>query len=170
MARTPKDPSTQQQPKFERIFTTSQEVIHDLFILEPAKMLKNIAIQGLVDYTPVVHQHFFHTYDSDGLPQTFCSPIGGHFHEITVSLDPETGSPIAKCSPPLIWGKKKDLKSGKFKRALIPANEDDQHTHEVSYLRSQKIPKRVKSVEAAKIQIMEAQKSSEKPGLEHGSL
>lgn len=136
-----------------RVFRQTQTLHHDLFILTPERMLKDVSLQKDGEpesLVPVQHQHFFHTIDSQGRKLTYCSPIGGHFHEIEVIDQGEGQPPLVKCiSGPLKWAMKK--KGGKFRRVTVPANDFDNHTHDMQYLQSEKITPRKANVEAAKV-------------------
>ena len=135
-----------------RIFNNQVTIHHDLFVLAPAMMSKNLAKKGVVpDIERVVHQHFFHTVDSDGRKQNTCSPIGGHFHEITV-VTPANGAnpPELLCGPPVTYAPVKD-EYGVVKRQL-QAVPHDTHTHEMIYRKSDVISLRAKSVEAAQFE------------------
>ena len=142
---------------------TAQNVIHDLYKLLVAQMLKNTAQDNQPpNYAPAEHCHFFHTVTSDGKTQNTSSTIGGHFHvmeivtpEQTVTTTDENGNQITetiaavyKCSPPMAYYAKKN-KYGQAVKTLMLANEDDMHTHEVQYWSSEKIQLRQKNFEAA---------------------
>lgn len=130
------------KPKFKWKGTT--EFRHDLFKLELSHFKKNISYQK---YTPqlhdVEHVHFYHSHDSKGRPQKYCSAVGGHFHEMTVEVTP-SGDLVAKSGPALKHVVKRQ-KNGKPKTLIekvtfYDGDEDnkffDEHTHEVMYLES----------------------------------
>lgn len=108
-----------------RILNKSVEFISDTFKLMPIAMLKNIGIDGRSKMiVPIEHCHIFHSYDSMGKKMKLCNHVGGHSHEITISVD-KNGNFIAKCSPPI-------QNSGSEK--IIP---EDKHTHVVEYIKSE---------------------------------
>lgn len=141
----------------------AHSVIHDLYKLLVAPMLKNTSQDGQApNYVPAEHCHFFHTVTSDGKEQNTSSTIGGHFHvmeivtpEQTFITKDENGNDVTetiaavyKCSAPMAYFAKKN-RYGQVVKTLMLANEDDMHTHEIQYIKSEKIPQRVKNFEAA---------------------
>jgi len=143
------------EPKQPRVFKSTTTLHHDLFVLHPSQMMKDKRLDKTgypdeEDLIGVAHQHFFHTIDSQGRKQLYCSPIGGHFHEIIIKEKGEGEPPeIVEVSGPMKWGMKK--KGGKYKRVAVPVNEYDKHTHEIKYLQSEKVTPRKANVEAAKV-------------------
>ena len=119
-------------------------------------MIKN---EGLPDHTPESeplsftrwpHVHPFRTVDSNGNKHAACAPIGGHHHIIEMKPDPKGGAPIiVGMSGPM---KKKWVKRG-GRRILIdaPVNDFDFHTHDMLYVRSEKILARAHNAEAARV-------------------
>jgi len=88
------------EPKFK--MKGSRTIFHHLFRAQLADFLKNKSFKkDQPDITKVPHVHFYHTCNSTGKPQQFTAAVGGHFHEVTWSLDPISGEPVAKCGPPL---------------------------------------------------------------------
>lgn len=144
----------------ERVYSTGQDIDHDLFKLESAEMLKNISSLPPPTFEPTAHCHFFHTVDSDGRKQELCAAVGGHFHKMEVINT--GGVPIVKCGPPIKWGTYKD-RYGNQTRALVRFLDDDNHTHEVRYLKSEKIKLRSVSIEATKIVAADANRISGMP-------
>lgn len=135
--------------RVDRRLKQSQKTWHDLFKLDLQFMRKNIngdlPTPNIVD---VEHVHFFHTVDSDGRPQDKCSPIGGHFHRMKVI-------PQGPGKPPLVQCVSGPLKMAKRGNKVVEAPvEDDDHVHAVSYIDSQEIEIRKKSVVAAQVQAM----------------
>ena len=126
--------------KFETVF-------HDLFQLEVTETLKNEAPYDPTlgpdkqshspQWREVKHKHFFHTCDSDGKKFKYSAPSAGHFHEVQVFED-EDGGLRAECGPPMVMhlGKPHPYRN-------------DKHKHEVSYVESEEIAKRVRSGAAA---------------------
>ena len=123
--------------KVNRRYTGEFEIDTDTFKLERANMIKNL---GVDDKNPIAvpaeHCHFFHTYDSNGKKMTRASAIGGHSHEVEISVD-ENGNLVGKCSPAIAVSK--HLVGG------------DAHVHEVTYLKSDKLQVRKMNEDAQRI-------------------
>jgi len=152
--------------KIERVYSNSQIIDHDLYVLKEAQMLKNTALPGAMpDYEKVSHQHFFHTIDSDGKKQTHCTPVGGHFHKMTIHETKDGGIPQIECGPPVKLVNKRIR--GQIKATEVLYEESDDHKHEVFYKRSDKVSLRSVSTEATKIIAFSAQRTAPVPGI-HG--
>jgi len=110
--------------KVNRVYAQDLEIDSDLFKLEVNMMKKNL---GADDKKPLLtgveHCHFFRTYDSSGKKQNKCGSIGGHYHEVSVSVDSK-GNLKAECSK------------------AIGTKFNDDHVHNVAYIRSDKVQKR----------------------------
>jgi len=99
------------------------------------------------EWTTIEHCHFFHTIDSRGTVQSRCTPINGHFHDISiVEAGTADSPPVYKVGP----AKKEVLKkvNGKLRKTIIEVPYDG-HTHEMEYLRSEILKPRSISAEAA---------------------
>jgi hypothetical protein len=124
------NPALPGNPEPKRIYANQMDIDSDLFKLEIGSMKKNT---GWNDKDPLIvnveHCHFFRTFDSNGKKMDKCNHVGGHAHTVSVTLDPQ-GKFIGTCSPAL---------NTKF---------DDKHIHPVTYLRSDKVNKRVVNKEA----------------------
>lgn len=105
--------------KVNRVYNRDMEIDSDTFKLDVANYAKNLSFD---DNNPLLigveHCHFFHTFDSNGKKQIRCNAVGGHTHEVTISID-ENGDFVGECSAPI---SNKKL--------------NDKHTHKVSYLKS----------------------------------
>lgn len=147
--------SAEKAERAQRLFKQSQTLHHDLFVLEPAKFIKDTSIGKTgVDqdfFVPISHQHFFHTIDSQGRTQTTCSPIAGHFHKMEIVPSQVEGEPPQlKCvSGPLRRAKVKV--GGKWVVKDVPVNDYDHHTHETTYLRSEYITPRKPNIHASNV-------------------
>ncbi len=136
-----------------RVYKSTQEIDHDLFKLEVAHMSKNVSYTDVPFIERYEHVHVFHTVDSNGKVQTTSTPVGGHHHEVEVVAGPD-GVPTLKVSQPRRWVKRKV--KGVMKRMPEPIwldaehSESDEHTHEVTYLGSEKITLRTPNMEFAK--------------------
>lgn len=133
-----------------RVYGTQTQKIHDLYKLRVEAMKKNIAQdQQIPVWVPAEHCHFFHTFTSDGVEQNTSSTIGGHFHVMEIVTPATEDTPaVYKCSPAMKWAMVKG-KYGQKTRQMVIANPEDTHTHEIEYLRSEKMELRKKNFEAA---------------------
>lgn len=135
-----------------RTFHTQKQFMHDLFKLKVAVMLRNESVfeNDAPNLIRLEHCHVFHTITSDGKKQTRSSSIGGHFHKMEIVEQQGEGlPPKVRC----ISGPMKEvvkLVHGKRVKVEVPANDFDDHTHEIEYDRSNVIVERTRNVEAAK--------------------
>lgn len=159
--------------RWQPTYQTATNFESHLFELKTSKMLKNHSInqEDPNAILPVDHQHFFHTVDSSGKPQAHSTPTGAHFHAITVSWDPETGEPVAKCSGPMEYVNVKGRKSiqplKKFK-AVTDKGDDiiDRHTHDVQYLRTSNVqPRKVNAESVKTFDALEGKREQKIPGI-----
>lgn len=155
----------------ERVYAENLMIDHDLYKLQLAAMLKDIAIKA-PNHEPlfdeVLHQHYYHTYDSSGKRMSECSPIGGHTHELIIEqpaqpakFDKEGNETekakvaIYKCGPPMRVVRKRQGR-GRFKKVLerlmVHGLIYDDHRHDVEFLKSDRIKMRSKNVKAAEWQ------------------
>lgn len=133
----------------KRVFGQGKKLIHDLFKLSVAKMRRNDSWnEERPIYIELEHCHIFHTIDSSGRKQDTCSPVGGHHHKMTVTYSAD-GAPTVTCSPAMKYVRKRV--NGENTRVLVEI-EDDDHTHEVEYIRSEEIEPRRVSAEWIKLQ------------------
>jgi len=138
--------------------------MHDLYKLEVAPMLRNIAWQsGVTDYVKAEHCHFFHSVNTKGSAQNTSATIGGHFHVLEIIEEDPEGAPVYKCSPPMKWVRQNV--NGRLEKVIVPSDPNDDHTHEVTYVRSEVFTPRKPNTEAAKLQAMEANKGAPVPGI-----
>lgn len=154
-ASKPKSKKAAQQ--WKDIYQTSIEFKSRLFRLKPAKMMKHVLLGNDQEtFADVQHQHFYHTYDSSGKFQPHSVAVGGHFHIMTMTDDPETGEPIVTCSGPKTFAYKKNKKVivdlPPFKATDDQGNDIvDRHTHEVVYERTSKIKPRTVNAESVRV-------------------
>lgn len=142
------------EPIQQRIFSENKKIFHDLYKLLVAKMYKNLSWQAIPhdEYTAIEHCHFFHTFDSSGREQIHSTSVGGHFHVIKVEHQPNGAPPKVICeSGPMKSVRKKNKRTHKFEKIIVPVNEVDTHTHEVLYLQSNQVAVRKVNEEAAKV-------------------
>lgn len=130
--------------EFDRKVKGSRLVWHDLYTLEVAEPKRNISWNKNPDWEKIPHKHFFHTVDSDGKKQKYSTAANGHVHEIVVKGVDEDGKPIVECGPAKVISRKRvfNLDESKF----------EQHTHEVSYRKSEQVVLREYSKEFLKQQ------------------
>lgn len=134
---------------FERNLEREKEVHHDLFRLDDAVTLKNISFnEDHPNWERVPHRHYFHTVTSDGKKQETSAPSSGHYHHVKVEENDAGEIVSVECGPPMVMhmGKSHPYKN-------------DNHTHELSYISSEKVMRRVSNAEAVKV--MTAAKSEE---------
>jgi len=123
-----------------------RQFTHDLYKLEPAKMLKNRHYnQHEPNLIEIEHCHFFHSTDRKGSPQNKTSAVGGHYHEITVDWNrtsQDGHGPHVEVGPPIKIGSKR-LPSGRRVKQPMPVRWHDErndqqtvdnHRHRVTYL------------------------------------
>jgi hypothetical protein len=126
---------------------------HHLFRLEPAEMRMNVSWKK---YQPrlieMSHGHIYHSVnDRNGKANQYCSPTGGHFHEIITEWGvDEAGNEVlikAECGPAMEKKKFKN-RSGTQSSKDIPVKFEteehdrfitDDHKHEVSYVDTEEI-------------------------------
>jgi len=119
-----------------------------------SNMLKNRSYQyGVLKIEKLEHVHMFHSKNSQGKAMPYTAPVGGHFHEVTISKDDE-GNIIAECGPALQYVHKK-LPNGRMKKSIqklawYDAEKDekvyDDHKHEMEYLDSEHLsPAKIKA-------------------------
>ena len=125
----------------ERKFKGEEEIYHDLFKLDLAMCQKNVSYQeGVINLVPVEHSHFFHTVNSQGKEQTHCVATAGHTHRVKVNYDEEGNIASVECGPPVFRKKGRDVPMPKYRSSYdsepVPI---DTHTHDVKYIRSEKI-------------------------------
>lgn len=121
----------------QRNLSGAINIIVDTFKLEPARMQKNVGYNERIMIKDFEHCHIYHTYDSSGKRLKGTNQVGGHYHEIKIRVDEETGNLIGECSPPMQNKRSERIYS------------NDQHTHEVTYIKSEKIKTRKMNPAAA---------------------
>lgn len=159
------------KPNFK--IRSAQSIFHHLFKALPAKFMKDLSFgdqEMRLDF--IEHVHHYHNVNSMGHAQKYCTTIGGHFHEVTWSLDPKTGEPIAKCGPAM----KKLVKNSPrgTKTTIEPLkffNKDegkwitDPHTHEMEYRGTDELStaniQEIQRQNATMLQAMEPKKTAE---------
>lgn len=141
-------PEAEQQPQVptERTYSKTAQIDHDLYKMKVTNMLKNMSWTEEPDLHKVKHEHWFHTVDSNGTKQKYSSMVGGHFHEMTVTPQ-KSGPPIVKCGPAV--KEIKVLQKGKWVKKLVPYMDEDNHTHDVEYIKSDKITARQINAQAS---------------------
>ena len=146
-APAPQAPAANSQAvQIKRTFSKTKDIIHDLFKLALAKCKKNISYQKeKLELVDVEHVHFYHTVDSFGTKQKYCSFVAGHTHEVSVQSNGNKEIVGINVGPALQERKRKvgDELITEFKEILFGENRNgkqyDKHTHEAEYIRSEKI-------------------------------
>lgn len=140
------DTEPTKQP-LKRVYKKQQLLDHDLFKLEPAGMQRNVGYnEDHPIYDTVEHSHYYHTIDSRGAIQNRCTKIAGHFHEMIEMVD---GS--YQVSGPMV----ETVRMVNGRRVKTVSKVADKyikyHTHDLTYLGSEKIKPAVANVEWAKV-------------------
>lgn len=168
MARPSKqkfDPSAQQSQ--QRIIGGKAQVKSDLFKLEISPCMVNKSYNDIPDLYEQEHIHWFHTYDSDGKKHTRSIAVAGHFHVIEYEQTANENEPvkILSVSGPMHEVKRK-IKGRwvKVTEAVSSSLEDD-HTHEITYKKTDIVEIRSQSPNAINIVAAEAQKTAPIPGI-----
>jgi hypothetical protein len=157
----------------QRVYADEIVIEHDLYKLKLASMKKNVAyMPNTFEILSVQHEHFFHTVDSSGTKQKHSNLVGSHFHQMTVVPQGNGAPPIVKCGPAVKEVKK--LVNGRVVKVVEPClrypdergdMQVDNHTHEIEYIKSNKIPVRKVNAEAVKVISAEAAKGAPIPGV-----
>lgn len=110
------------------------------------------------DFLDMGHAHIFRTTDSDGRKHIRTVPIAGHHHllELSQPSDPKEAPTILSMSGPMRLVMK--VVNGRKVQVDEPVNHFDDHTHDVLYIKSEKIQARSTNVEAAKFMAQDAAK------------
>jgi len=136
-----------------RVFGNDFFFIHDLFKLDVSKMIKNVAIDGQQPLLEALeHVHVYHSYDSTGKKQDKSTHVGGHFHIVEIVKEgDDQNPPEIKIGPPCKYVQVRNRRTKHVTKTVVPL-EHDSHTHEVSYVRSDKLKPRKVSEEFVKFQ------------------
>jgi hypothetical protein len=187
MAKTPTKKATEKvatqnestnEPKqssgYKRNLTGMKEIFTDLFKLGVSKVIKYEGWDEANEhpdshpnkFSTWEHTHPFRTYDKKGQKLDTCTPIGGHFHIVEWEDSANTDEPpmIKSVSGPMVMQRQKVR--GQLKMVPVPANEYDDHTHDVEYLRSSKIEYSTTNIEASKVIAWESQKTAPMSGVQ----
>ena len=105
--------------KVNRKYAGDMFIDSDTFKLDLTNYRKNVSFD---DKNPLLvgvpHCHFYHTFDSSGKAMSQCNAVGGHTHDVKVSISKD-GDITATSSP-----------------AKSNSKLEDNHTHEVIYMKS----------------------------------
>lgn len=153
----------------QRVYSATREIVVDLYKLLTSQVTKRIGVswdpdESPQDFVPFDHQHLFRTFDSDGKAHTFCTPLGGHTHEVILGEAGPNGEapPIISVGPPVKFINKKV--KGKMTKVAVAINHYDFHTHEAEYLQSHKTATRQSNVAAQMLVAQENMKYASVPG------
>lgn len=150
-----------------RIIGGKGQVYSDLFKLEVAACSVNKSYNDIPDLYEQEHVHWFHTYDSDGKKHARSNAVSGHFHVIEYEEQGE-GKPVKILS---VSGPMREVKRkvrGRWQKVVEPVlvpmkdNEDetDNHTHAITYKKTDIVEIRTQSAQAINIVAQEAQKTA----------
>lgn len=129
-----------------RVYKNQQNIPSDVFKLEVEEMLKDHGWENNPMVMKHEHTHVFRTYDSSGKKLDRCSPCGGHFHMVEYD---ESTTPVTIKSVSVAM-KEITVKEGlRYVKKCVPW-ENDSHTHEINYFKSDMIKPRKANVEFAK--------------------
>lgn len=148
------------------VFSNQLEFNSHLFKLEVAECNQNKSWNDIPLLEPAEHVHFFHTYDSSGRKMERTNSVAGHFHVIEwQDQGPDKPAKIVSVSGPMHEVKRRI--QGRWKKVVEPISEslEDEHTHAISYRRSEKVRARQTSIQAANIEATEANKTAPIPGI-----
>jgi hypothetical protein len=134
----------------KKVMKGTREFEHDLFKLRPAIMKKNISWRAKAPtIVTLEHSHIFHSInDTTMQANKYCTPTGGHFHEVTVDWsrkNPRGDGPLTICGPALHHVSKKA--GGRQFKNILPVQFEtlneatgqdamlvDDHRHDVEYI------------------------------------
>lgn len=150
----------------ERVYKNDFQIKSDLFKLELSTCNLNKAWNEMINLESVEHVHFFHTYDSDGKKHTRSQAVAGHFHIIEWE-DQGTNKPAKILS---VSGPMREVKRrvrGRWTKVVEPIdhNLEDNHTHDITYRKTDHVKAREVVSEAVNIAAQEAQKTAPIPGV-----
>lgn len=158
--------ASEQPTTQKRIIGGKGECYSDLFKLEVSACHVNKSYNDVPDLYEQEHIHWFHTFDSDGKKHTRSNAVSGHFHVIEYAEQGE-GKPVKvlSVSGPMHEVKRK-IKGRwvKVTEAVSSSLEDD-HTHEITYKKTDIVEIRSQSPNAINIVAAEAQKTAPIPGI-----
>lgn len=162
---------SQPAPEYKRTFTGTKEVLTDLFKLMTATVIKYEGWEPDKEhpethankYSHWEHTHPFRTYDRKGSKLETSTPIGGHFHVVKwePSTDPNVPPKILSVSGPMVMQRKRV--KGKETMVPVPANDFDEHTHDIEYIRTSRMEHQSTNLEAQKVIAWDAQKYAPVP-------
>lgn len=116
----------------ERNYSGKSEIDSDLFKLEVTSFRKNVSFDPRnPQYETIEHCHFYRTFDSSGRECITCNAVGGHEHKVTVEYNEEGQVLGAECGP-------------------AKGRTDDGHVHNIRYIKSDKVERRIINQDAAK--------------------
>ena len=162
------NPETQ-APTQKRVFGNQFSFKSDLFKLEVAECMMNKSWNDVPNLEAVEHVHFYHTFDSDGRNMARTNTVANHYHIIEYKEQGED-KPVKIIS---VSGPMRDVRKkikGKWVKVSEPVDStlEDNHTHEITYRRSEEITARQISPSAVNIEAAEAQKTAPIQGVQIG--
>jgi hypothetical protein len=157
------------QDSQKRVFGNSFEFKSDLFKLEVAECNLNKSWNDVPMLESVDHVHFFHTYDSNGRKMARTNIVAGHFH--VIEYEEQGGDKpvkIISVSGPMHEVKRRIM--GRWQKVAEAISEtlQDEHTHKITYRRSEQVKARQTSVQAANMEAQEANRTAAISGIQIG--
>jgi len=153
----------------KRVFGNGVEFKSDLFKLEVAECNLNKSWNDVPMLEQIEHVHFFHTYDSNGRKMARTNIVAGHFHVIEYEEQGENKPvKIISVSGPMHEVKRRIM--GRWQKVAEPISESlqDEHTHKITYRRSEMVKARQASPQAANIEAQEANRTAPISGIAIG--
>jgi hypothetical protein len=152
---------------------SQQTILHHVWKALQNKFMKDLSFgneEPKIDN--IEHVHHFHNVNSMGHAQRYTTMVGGHFHEVTWSIDQKSGEPMAKCGPAMKKvikntprGTKTSIEPMKFYNKANDQWFHDNHSHDMEYKGSDELStsyiQDIQNKNAAFIQSQEPKKSSE---------
>lgn len=153
----------------KRIFGNGVEFKSDLFKLEVAECNLDKSWNDVPQLEQIEHVHFFHTYDSNGRKMARTNIVAGHFHVIEYEEQGENKPvKIISVSGPMHEVKRRVMGRWVKVAEAISQNLQDDHTHKISYRRSEIVKARQTSPQAVNIEAQEANRTAPISGIQLG--
>lgn len=129
----------------QRTFKDSMEFNHDLFCLDVVEMTRNISWNKKPMWETFPHKHQFHTFDSDGRPQSRSTSALGHYHPMTITQTDGVPQVICGVAHRDVMMKDED---GIYVKRSMPLEGRESHDHPIVYKYSERLRTRKVNSEA----------------------
>jgi len=158
---------------------SQQVILHHVWKGLVSKLLKDLSFgneEPKIDQ--IEHVHHYHSVNSMGHPQKYTTMVGGHFHEVSWSIDSKSGEPTAKFGPALKKiikntprGTKTSVEPMKFYNKANDQWFHDTHTHEAIYLGSDELStSHVQEIQRSNANFIQSQEPKKTPEAEIADL